>query len=92
MIGAICGDIIGSPFEYIHFKNKEFALFNPFTGLPRTQYTDDSVASIAVADVFMNNKSIHKNLQSYCNTYPNAGWGNNFSIDSLKKGTVIYDC
>jgi ADP-ribosylglycohydrolase len=78
MIGAICGDTIGSPFEYLHFKSKQFGLFNPFSGLPRTDFTDDSVASIAVADSFMNNKDIHTTLQDYCNKYPDVGWGNNF--------------
>ena len=44
MIGAIGGDIIGSPYEHSPIKTKEFPLFQP-----GCSFTDDSVLTIAVA-------------------------------------------
>lgn len=46
MLGAICGDICGSIFEWdnINFKLSEKSLMNP-----NCKYTDDSVMTIAVA-------------------------------------------
>ena len=50
MIGAILGDIIGSPYEFdMGNKTKDFPLFSA-----RSMFTDDSVMTIAVADAFMN--------------------------------------
>ena len=44
IIGAICGDIIGSPYEFHSIKTKEFDLFNN-----RSQFTDDTVMTLAIA-------------------------------------------
>ena len=46
MIGAITGDIIGSVYELHPIKTKDFPLSG--TGC---RFTDDSVLSIAIADV-----------------------------------------
>ena len=49
MYGAILGDIIGSPYEFdMGDKTKEFPLFSQ-----RSEFTDDTVMTIAVADVFL---------------------------------------
>ena len=45
MLGAIAGDIIGSPFEFNSIKSTDFKLFSQ-----RSRYTDDSVMTIAVAE------------------------------------------
>ena len=44
MLGAILGDMIGSPYEWHNIKTKDFKLFRW-----RSQITDDSVMTIAVA-------------------------------------------
>ncbi len=49
MYGAILGDIIGSPYEFDRGdKTRDFPLFSP-----SSEFTDDSVMSIAVAEAFM---------------------------------------
>ena len=53
MIGAILGDMIGSPYEFVRGpKSKEFPLFIEASG-----FTDDSVMTIAVAEALMNNNN-----------------------------------
>jgi len=50
MYGAILGDIIGSPYEFdMGDKTKDFPLFSK-----RSEFTDDSVMTVAVAEAFMN--------------------------------------
>lgn len=44
MIGSIIGDIVGSIYEFHNIKTKEFPLFSD-----RSDYTDDSILSIATA-------------------------------------------
>ena len=50
MYGAILGDMIGSPYEFDqnNIKTKEFPLF-----VERSQFTDDSVMTVAVAEALM---------------------------------------
>ena len=49
MYGAILGDIIGSPYEFdMGNKSKVFPLF-----VERSQFTDDSVMTIAVAEALL---------------------------------------
>ena len=48
MIGAIIGDIVGSAYEFDNVKTKAFALLTPCS-----DYTDDSLMTIAVADALM---------------------------------------
>ena len=50
MIGAILGDIIGSPYEFDenNIKTKKFPLF-----VGKSTFTDDSVLTVAVAEALM---------------------------------------
>ena len=84
MYGAILGDIIGSPYEFdMGNKSKEFPLFSE-----RSHFTDDSVMTFAVAEVFldddllMNDEVIRQRLiesmQRYGKLYPRAGYGGMF--------------
>ena len=85
MIGAILGDMIGSPYEFIkdgNGKTKEFPLF-----VDRSTFTDDSVMSIALADALMGisdvteeavKKAVIESMQRWGRKYPNAGYGGNF--------------
>ena len=48
MYGAILGDIIGSPYEFDQGnKTKDFPLFSA-----SSEFTDDTVLTIAVAEAF----------------------------------------
>ncbi len=52
MIGAILGDIIGSPYEFDRGdKSREFPLFSG-----ESTYTDDTVMTLAVAMAFIDAK------------------------------------
>ncbi|MGN7610864.1 ADP-ribosylglycohydrolase family protein [Magnetococcales bacterium HHB-1] len=73
MLGAIAGDIIGSVFEYEALKEKDFTLFSP-----RASFTDDSVLTIAVADVLMNGWTYHETLRWYTRRFPSRGYGARF--------------
>ena len=46
MLGAILGDIVGSPYEFDHnnYKHKDFPLLSE-----KSHFTDDTVMTIAVA-------------------------------------------
>lgn len=84
MFGAILGDMIGSPYEFdMGNKSKEFPLFSR-----KSQYTDDSVMTIAVCDAFMsvhekaNDDEIYKalcdSMRKYGRAFPYAGYGGMF--------------
>ena len=51
MFGAILGDIVGSPYEFNanNYKAKDFPLF-----CDRSEFTDDTVMTLAVAQALMN--------------------------------------
>lgn len=70
MIGAIAGDIIGSTFEGSGFKRKEFPLFQP-----RSRFTDDSVLTVAVADVLLHGGDYVATFRDYYQRYPDGGYG-----------------
>lgn len=71
--GAICGDIIGSPYEWHRTKDYNFNLSTKFS-----RFTDDTVCSIAVADAITNGIPFAVKLQEWCRKYPNAGYGGKF--------------
>lgn len=50
MLGAILGDIVGSPFEFDHnnYKHKDFPLLSE-----KSHFTDDTVMTVAVAVIFL---------------------------------------
>ncbi len=86
MLGAILGDIIGSPYERFNHKSKDFRLFRR-----RSRFTDDSVMTIAVAEALtaaqeqdcLNDEAAVKDLlidamHKWGNKYLNAGYGGRF--------------
>ena len=86
MLGAIIGDIIGSPYEWHNIKTKEFNLFRR-----RSHCTDDSVMTIAVAEALLIAKDrgqledeaavkelLIDAMHKWGNEYPNAGYGGSF--------------
>lgn len=86
MYGAILGDIIGCPFEFDRGdKTKNFPLFSA-----GSEFTDDTVMTIAVAEAFMEAIScgaveqeikeiLVEKMQEYGKRYPYAGYGSRFS-------------
>ena len=74
LIGAICGDIIGSRYEFCSTKKLDFDLFSD-----QSRFTDDTVCSIAIADALMNGNDFDDTLKYWCRKYPKAGYGGNFN-------------
>jgi ADP-ribosylglycohydrolase len=73
MLGAIAGDIIGSTYEFNRVATYDFEL------LPEgSDFTDDTVCSIAIADALLNHKDLATTLWDYCQAYPNRGYGGRF--------------
>ncbi len=82
MLGAILGDIIGSPYEFKSDKNKDFLLFSPDCRL-----TDDSLMTIAVGcacteancnNEFEFKKILAEKMKEIGLRYPDAGFGKRF--------------
>ena len=48
MLGAIIGDIVGSPYEFNNIKTTDFPLFSN-----KSKFTDDTVMTMAVAEALM---------------------------------------
>ena len=86
MIGAIAGDIIGSIYELENITTKEFPLFSS-----NCRFTDDTVLTVAVADVLINGGSYSERFKDYCRRYPYAGYGTNFRNWALSSQTEPYN-
>jgi ADP-ribosylglycohydrolase len=73
MLGAIAGDIIGSVYERRNIKTKDFPLFKV-----TSQPTDDSILTIATAEVILKSGDYAERYKTYYQRYPNAGYGGSF--------------
>lgn len=82
MLGAICGDIVGSIYEGSPIKTKDFKLFTE-----EKFFTDDTVMTVAIADALLSlneytenkvKESIIKKMKEYGKKYENVGYGGMF--------------
>ena len=79
MYGAILGDIVGAPYEFEPIKKTDFPLLSD-----DSMFTDDSVMTIAVADVLLDagknpdEKGVKKNLVKSA-----------FCLDEVKMGYAV---
>ncbi len=73
VIGDIAGDIIGSLYEWVRIKTKNFEPFIP--GCP---FTDDSILTITLADAILDDRDYVSLMKSYYRRYPNARYGGPF--------------
>ncbi len=83
MYGAILGDMIGAPYEFDRGgKTKDFPLF-----CGRSQFTDDSVMTIAVAEALLDCRfqadddiraGLVDSMRKWGGKYPDAGYGGRF--------------
>lgn len=94
MIGAIIGDVVGSRYEILNHKSKEFSLFSR-----RCHVTDDSVMSLAVAISILqceedytdlSSKTV-ENMKQLGKIYPLAGYGGRFSKWLLSRNPKPYN-
>lgn len=86
MLGAIAGDIIGSVYENIRTKRKDFRLFTPLS-----IYTDDTVLTVAVADAIMGGKDYGATIKSYARQHPFRGYGPKFMRWMLSPSRGAYN-
>lgn len=75
MLGAIAGDIIGSPYENLRTKRKDFRLFTPLSF-----FTDDTVLTVAVADAILTGVDYGARIRSYARHHPFRGYGPKFLL------------
>jgi ADP-ribosylglycohydrolase len=78
MLGAIVGDIVGSVYEFNNIKTKKFPLLSKGCDM-----TDDSIMTIAVADIMKNGyindkEKIIDTFKKWGKRYPYAGYGAKF--------------
>ena len=73
MLGAIAGDVIGSPYEFDSIKTTSFPLFGP-----RSEFTDDTVLTCAVAETLLDGGDYATAFRRWGRRYPNVGWGGRF--------------
>lgn len=79
MLGAIAGDVIGSPFEHHPTKAVDFALFST-----ASRVTDDGVLTCAVADAILQAAAVggapdyRASILAFARRYPDAGYGGKF--------------
>ena len=73
MLGAIIGDIVGSVYEFDNIKTKDFPLFRE-----DSRITDDTVCTVAVADIILNDKDPVETMVYWCRKYPGMGYGDRF--------------
>ena len=81
MIGALIGDIVGSRYERVSHKSKQFKLFDKIC-----RPTDDSVMSLAIAKAILESEDGFGDLsrkaidvmQELGRIYKNAGYGGTF--------------
>lgn len=99
VLGAICGDIIGSCYEWHPVENKDFELFTDLSS-----FTDDTVMTLALAkyacyDVKYPNHSIARTYREVGSWFPNRGYGHRFhrwlinpampAVDSCGNGSAM---
>lgn len=91
IIGTVCGDIIGSAYEFHKTKDMGFKLFTP-----KSKFTDDTVMTCAVAEWLMEDphhthERLVKIIHRYGEEYPHAGYGGMFRKWLNNKWTEPYN-
>ena len=97
MIGAILGDIVGSPYEFD--SGEKIKDFGPLF-IEESNFTDDSVMTVAVAEGLMNagidsdietiKSEVVKSMKSWGEKYPYAGYGYRFGMWLNSRDTEPY--
>lgn len=66
MLGAIIGDVIGSPYEFHNIKRKDFELF-----CDKSCFTDDTILTCATAEWLLTDKRPEELLKKWGDLYKN---------------------
>jgi ADP-ribosylglycohydrolase len=71
MIGAIAGDMIGSPYERCPIKKDDFSI-------RVAGFTDDTVLTVAVASAIIKSGGYADSIKTFARRHPHAGYGGSF--------------
>ncbi len=80
MLGAIIGDIIGSPYEFHNIKHKDFPLF-----CKKSCFTDDTILTCATAEWLLTDKKPEEALKKWGQLYKTRTYENG-KIAAFGKG------
>ncbi|ELS33549.1 MULTISPECIES: ADP-ribosylglycohydrolase family protein [Pseudanabaena] len=86
MLGAIAGDIIGSIYEVVPMKRKDFKLFSF-----NSHFSDDTVLTYAVAKSLLTGTSYTGNFKKCFWCYPLAGFGQRFTCWAMSNRKEGYN-
>ncbi len=86
MLGAVCGDIIGSIYEFNPLKSKVFPLFTE-----KSIFTDDTVLTAAVARAILSEGDYGAHIADLAQQYPDAGYGGKFAAWAVEGGGKPYN-
>jgi len=90
MFGAICGDVIGRPFEFDHpSTTKDFELFSE-----GSRFSDDTVLTMAVARATIDGTPYWNALVDYGLAYKDTGFAGNFTtwLANPSQGRGVMRC
>ena len=105
MLGAIVGDIVGSPYEFDRRRDEAHSMNFPLVLEEVSHFTDDTVLTLAVADALMNvipkrggsadggkfREAVKESMRKFARHYPHAGYGARFSYWLLKGNPQPYN-
>lgn len=91
MLGAVVGDVVGSPFEFDRNRKVAYSKKYPLVS-DASYFTDDTVMTLAVADALMCSMPhkgdetteaefkhyVIKSMRAFAEVHPNAGYGGKF--------------
>lgn len=86
MLGAIAGDVIGSAYEFLGTKSKDFPLF-----IEGSTFTDDSVLTVAVAEWLLRGEDLVDLFHRYTHAHPYRGYGGGFHQWALQRLRLPYN-
>lgn len=88
MLGAITGDIVGSVYEFENHKTKDFPLLTD-----QSIFTDDTILTVAVADVLLHGGTYTDAFKRYYQLYPNpcGGYGARFQTWAASSDSQPYN-
>ena len=85
MLGAICGDVIGSIQEFGTPIAEDFPILGS-----TVRATDDSVMTVAVAQALLNDRDYRASFVEWGQRYPHAGYGGSFGRWLMQGGPKPY--
>ena len=86
MLGAIAGDIAGSVYEFDPIDREDFEPFFAHDAF----FTDDTVLTVAVADVLLHDRDPVEAFKDWGHRYPDMDWGGMFGRWLFSDATEPY--